>query len=197
LRAAGVRIAGADIAIHGNLPTGGLSSSASLCVGLAVAIEALSTTPLPGGRVALATLCQQVEHEFANLQCGIMDQAVIALSIDNCALALRCADLSFEHVAAPSGDVAILVMDSGKPRHLADAPYNARQQQVRDAQRVLCKRFAIAAVCDLPVAQLSDALALLDSSTAKRVRHVVTEQQRVEDAIEALPARTGAASVRR
>ena len=185
----GVYLHGADIALAGNLPTGGLSSSASLCVGLAVGIVALTGTHLHGGTTALARLCQQVEHQYADVRCGIMDQAVIALSAPDCALALRCNDLTFEYVPAPVGDVAILVMDSGKPRRLADAPYNARQQQVRGAEELVRKRFNITQMCELAAAQLPDALALFDAETARRVRHVVTEQQRVLASMRTLQAR--------
>ena len=184
----GVYLHGADIAILGNLPTGGLSSSASLCVGLATGLLALTGVHVHGGAPALARLCQQVEHQYAQVRCGIMDQAVIALSIPGSALALRCADLTFEHVPAPSGSVSILVMDSGKPRQLANAPYNARQQQVRDAEAKLRALFGVTHVCELDAAQLPAALAHFDPITARRVRHVVTEQQRVTTAMRALRA---------
>ena len=185
----GVYLHGVDVAILGNLPTGGLSSSASLCIGLATSLQALTGVHLHGGAPMLARLCQQVEHQFAGVQCGIMDQAVIALSAPDCALALRCTELTFEHVPAPTGDVTVLVIDSGKPRRLADAPYNARQQQVREAEATVHAHFGAAQMCDVSEAQLPTALALFDEETARRVRHVVTEQQRVGAAIRALRAK--------
>ena len=185
----GLYLHGADIALQGNLPTGGLSSSAALCVGLATGLQALTGVHLHGGRPALARLCQQVEHQYAGVRCGIMDQAVIALSEVDCALALRCADLTFVHVPAPTGAVSILVMDSGKPRRLADAPYNARQQQVRAAEAVLRERYGAQQACDLKEGRLAEAITLFDPETGRRVRHVVTEQRRVLTAMRALRER--------
>lgn len=181
---------GIDLFVSGDLPTGGLSSSAALCVGLAITLEALEGRRLPGGREALARLCQRVEHEFAGVQCGIMDQAVIALSRAQHALALDCRDLRHEHVPVPEHTPCFLVLDSGKPRALADAPYNLRQQDAREAEALLRRHAGITSLCDVEASEF-DALAdssgiRRDSTLWKRARHCVGEQARVRTAIDAL-----------
>ncbi len=183
---------GLDVFITGDLPTGGLSSSASLCVGFALCIEALTGHTLAGGRPALARLCQRVEHEFAQVQCGIMDQAVIAMSIADHALALNCQNLEFEHVAVPSTTPCWMVLDSGVPRALADAPYNIRQDEARQAEARLLPVARVANLCSIAEADLpalaNDPRVRLDAVLLRRARHCVGEQARVHTAIAALRA---------
>ena len=183
---------GVDLFVSGDLPTGGLSSSAALCVGLAITVEALAGRSLPGGRAAVARLCQRVEHEFAGVHCGIMDQAVIALSRPLHALALDCRDLTHEHVPVPEHTPCWLVLDSGKPRALADAPYNLRQQDAREAEQLLRARAGMPSLCAIEASEF-DAVAETagiqrDSTLWKRARHCVGEQARVRTAIDALRA---------
>ena len=183
---------GLDVFITGDLPSGGLSSSASLCVGVALCIEALTGHSLNGGRAALARLCQRVEHEFAQVHCGIMDQAVIAMSMAGHALALNCQNLDCEHVPVPSATPCWIVLDSGVPRALADAPYNIRQDEARQAEARLLPVAQVANLCSIAEADLP-ALANhpqvnLTEVQLRRARHCVSEQARVHTAIAALRA---------
>lgn len=104
-----VRVEGFDLAIGSTLPTGaGLSSSAALETGVALVVESLAGVELePTER---AKLCQQVEHEFAGVPCGIMDQVAVGLGEEGCALKLDCRDLTVEKVALPPG-LALVVAD--------------------------------------------------------------------------------------
>lgn len=182
---------GLDLFIAGDIPTGGLSSSASLCVAYAVLLEALADVPLPGGRPALARLCQQVEHDYVGVHCGIMDQAVIALSTADHGLALDCRDLSHRHLPWPAENPLLLIVDSGRARTLEHAPYNARQAEARAAETKLAQATGVArALCEYRPAEFvlacSAAADALTHAEARRARHCAGEQWRVDAAIAAL-----------
>ena len=91
---------GLDVAVGGDIPGGGLSSSASLEVGIAVLIEAFtgyaSSDDKFANRQALSWLAQRAENEFVGVNCGIMDQGAIALGKKDHAMLMDCSDLSIK-----------------------------------------------------------------------------------------------------
>src|SRR5262245_2656441 len=86
----GIDSKGADVLVDGDIPGSGLSSSASLTVALIYAFSRLAGASLPA--LPLALLAQRVEHEYVGVQCGLMDQAVIALAAPDSALWFDCVD---------------------------------------------------------------------------------------------------------
>jgi galactokinase len=136
----------------------------------------------------LARLCQAVEHRHLGVSCGIMDQAAIALARPGMALALRCDTLDYEYVPLPLREHAVLAVHSGVPRALAGSAYNARQNQVRAAEAVLRQRLALPNACALAPERLPEVVGWFDAEVSKRLRHVVTEQARVQVAVTALAA---------
>jgi galactokinase len=178
---------GHALAVRGSLMTfGGLSSSASLC--LAVALVLRPRLGLSGHHdpLVLARLCQRVEQRHLGVSCGIMDQAAIALARPGHAMALRCDTLEHEPVPLPLTGHAVLAVHSGVPRSLAHSPYNARQAQVRAAETVLRQRLGLANACSLPPERLAEVAGWFDDDVFRRLRHAVGEQARVRGAIEAL-----------
>ncbi len=182
LQDAGHRVAGADLAITGDVPQGaGLSSSAAIEVAVAGALAAISGLAIDPR--ALALLAQRAENEFAGVQCGIMDQFASALSREGCALLLDCRSLDTEAVRLPAGDdVAIVVVDSRVPRTLGETPYNRRREECSEAARLL----GVESLRDASQEMLDAAQADLPEHLYRRARHVVTENERVLDAVEAL-----------
>jgi galactokinase len=169
-------IAGADIAITGDVPKGaGLSSSAAIEMALAGALTTAAGITID--RKLLAVLCQRAENFFVGVQSGIMDQYASALGRAGHALLIDCRSLDAELVPLPPG-VAIVVVDSKVARRLADTPYNRRREECAEAARML------------GVDSLRDAtpemLSRLSGDLLKRARHIVTENARVLDAVEAL-----------
>jgi galactokinase len=169
-------VAGADIAIAGDVPKGaGLSSSAAIEVALAGGLIAIAEIEID--RRLLALLCQRAENFFAGVQSGIMDQYASALGRAEHALLIDCRSLDAEPVPLPSG-IAIVVVDSKVARRLAETPYNRRREECAEAARAL------------GVPSLRDAtpemLSRLSGDLLKRARHVVTENARVLAAVEAL-----------
>jgi len=179
MTAQGLPVAGAKLAIAGNLPRGaGLSSSASLCIAVGRALSAAAAAPVPDPtRLALAA--QRAEHDWAGVQCGIMDQLVIAAGQPGTPLLIDCQNLAMRAVALPQ-DWAVLIVQSGVQRGLVDGEYNAR--------RADCVRAAAALGLTSLRGLAADnaALTALEAGLAKRTRHVVSEIDRVRQAVAAI-----------
>lgn len=180
---AGTTLRGADVHIAGNIPASGLSSSASLTCGLAYGLDRFNDGGL--SRLSLAKLARAVEHRYAGVECGLMDQAAILLSEADSALYFDCATCAVRSVPVPGPEdgVAFVVIDSGKPRRLAAVGYNERLAEVRSIAAAL--RAPLDNLARQPLARLDDGLDL-DARLGARLRHQLTEQARVEAAVELL-----------
>jgi galactokinase len=185
LEGAGYTLRGADIVIDGDIPLGGgLSSSASLETALAFAL--LDCANLEIARSELAQLCQRVETEFVGIRCGIMDQFVISHCAKDRAMMLDCRSLEFQSVAMPS-DARLLVVDTGVSHRLPTGEYNSRREECEKAIALLTREIPeLAALRDLDATQLEDQKKRLDDRLYRRCRHIVSENQRVQDACCAL-----------
>ena len=179
------RLSGFDIYVEDDIAAGGLSSSASfsLLIAGAALMAADQFVDTDAKRLQLALICQQVEHQFLNVQCGIMDQASVALGG---VLELDCDSLQFKRIDADTGDYRIVVMDSGKQRTLASSKYNERVSELTSISKQL-GLFDKGKLCGIPFEELDVALKGLDEEVLKaRLRHVVTENQRVKESCERL-----------
>ena len=182
-----VDLPGLDVAVGGDIPGGGLSSSASLEVGIAVLIETFtgysSSDDSFANRQALSWLAQRAENEFVGVNCGIMDQGAIALGKENQAMLMDCSDLSINYCSVELGDYSLLIVNSCKQRRLDESAYNERCEEVAHALSILQPVFRIATLCELPIDLVNDALDCIDDPILrKRVRHVVSEHDRVSQA---------------
>jgi galactokinase len=182
---AGYEFPGADLLIDSDLPIGaGLSSSASLELGVAVTLLALGGQAMDP--VVLARLGQRVENEIVGLRSGLMDQLAIACGRAGHALLLDCRTLSTEPVPIPA-DVRVLVLDSAVPRALAGSAYNQRRAQCESAVRALqAADPSVRALRDVTPELLTAEQDRLTEVQRRRARHVVTENQRVLDSAAAL-----------
>ncbi len=177
---AGGDLTGADLIVVSDLPQGGgLSSSAALEAASALALMALGRVALPPERIA--TLCRAAEHEWAGVQCGIMDQYAVLLARENHALLLDCQSLEYEHVPIPR-EAHFVILDSGASRELAQSAYNIRVAECHRAATLL----GVASLRDLDATHLDELLTRLPDPLDRRVRHVVTETARVQQAADAL-----------
>jgi len=185
LQARGFDLVGADVAFSSNVPIGaGLSSSAAVEVAAAYGFLTLSRQEMDRAQMALA--CQQAEHEYAGVPCGIMDQFISALGRADHALLIDCRDLSYQHVPIPE-DVRIVVADTGVRRALAGSEYRVRRSQCEEAVRLLQPVLpSIRALRDVSEEDLERYGHLLPEVVRRRARHVVSENQRVLDAVAAL-----------
>ena len=176
----GFPVAGADLAISGNVPLGaGLSSSAALEVAIGQTFKSLFNLDI--SRADLALIGQQAEHTFVGTKCGIMDQLVCAKGQKGHALLIDCRSLETETVSIPD-DLEILIVDSNVTRGLVDSAYNARREQCEEAARLL----GLKALRDISLEDLENRIGELPPLVAKRARHVVSENHRTREAAEAL-----------
>ena len=174
---------GADLVISGNVPhSSGLSSSATLEVATGKFCQQVSDLPLSHTDTAL--IGQKAENKFVGANCGNMDQLISALGQQDHLLMIDCRSLETQPTPVPQ-DVAVIIVNSNVPHDLVTGEYNTRRQQCERAAAF----FGVKALRDVSVAQFKEKeaeLTALDPLVAKRARHVVTENQRVLDAVEAL-----------
>ena len=88
-------------------------------------------------QVALVKLCHHVEHHYAEVFCGVMDQFACGMGESGHALFLDCRSLYYENVPVALGDYRILIMNTGVKRALASSAYNERRAQCDEAVRRL------------------------------------------------------------
>ncbi len=180
LQEAGYTLKGLNAALVSDVPVGsGLSSSAAIEVAMAYAFQVVSDLALDG--VERALLCQKAENEFVGMNCGIMDQYIVSLGKRGHALLIDCRSLEYALVPLPT-DCDVVICDTKKRRGLVDSEYNRRRQE--------CERGAAAlgakALRDVTPEALAARQHELDEVTYRRCRHVVTENQRTLEAVEAL-----------
>jgi galactokinase len=177
MQASGMSLRGLDLAIHSTVPVAaGLSSSAALELASACALA--SAGSLPWDPVRMARLGQLAENQFVGMNCGIMDQYVVACAQAGAAVLLDCRSLESRPVPVPAG-AAIVVMDTGKARSLVGSEYNARRASCEAAVRVLAASSpSVRALRDVDRGQLDRAADRLDETAYRRALHVVDENWR-------------------
>jgi galactokinase len=181
----GIRLPGADIAFSSDVPIGaGLSSSAAVEVGTAVTWQTMAGFEL--GRPELALLCQRAENTFVGVNCGIMDQFISALGQKDAALLIDCRTLDYQPAQLPAG-TAVVIMDTKKQRGLTDSAYNTRRSECEQGVQLLSAHLpGIQALRDVSVADFERHAGELPDNVRRRCRHVIGENQRVMDGMEAL-----------
>jgi len=178
---------GFEILMASNIPAGGgISSSSALECGFAYAVS--ETFGFGIDRIEIAKLGQMSEHRFMGVNCGIMDQFIIANGKKNFAMMLDCASLEYEYAPLELGVYRFVVMNTNKVRKLADSKYNERRSQCEQALKILQDRgVGIKALCDLSPSKWEDVKDFVsDPILEKRAKHCVYENQRVLDCVSAL-----------
>lgn len=177
---------GYDILIWGNVPAGaGLSSSAALEVVTAYAFNDILHTGFD--RTALALIGQASEHEFAGVNCGIMDQFASAQGKKDHAIFLNCETLQFELVPVKLSGIKIVISNTHSPHKLDSGAYNDRVAQCRlalEQLRTVRPLNNLAQLTEEEFTKIENAIT--DPVAHRRARHVVGEVQRTTDAVEAL-----------
>ncbi len=178
---------GFEILMASNIPAGGgISSSSALECGFAYAVS--ETYGFNIDRIEIAKLGQMSEHNFMNVNCGIMDQFIIAVGKKNTAVKLNCGTLDYEYAPLELGDYRFVVMNTNKQRRLADSKYNERRAQCEEALKILQDSGEkISALCQLTPEDWEKCRGTIKNEVLlKRARHCVYENQRVKDAVQAL-----------
>jgi galactokinase len=183
LRDFGANVPPARITIASDVPVGaGLSSSAAIECAVMAALCDLNGAIIPDhDRVRLA---QRAENEFVGAPTGIMDQSASTLSRAGHALFLDCRTRDVEHIPfdVAAAGLAVLIINTNAPHRHVDGEYADRRAVCEAAARAL----GVDALRDISAAGLPGVLARLDEVSGRRVRHVVTENQRVLDTVHLL-----------
>ncbi|EYE88882.1 galactokinase [Fervidicella metallireducens AeB] len=180
----GYNLSGCDILFLSTLPDGtGLSSSASIEI-----LTAYMLLHLNGidniDRIFLSKLCKDVENNFINVTCGIMDQFSVAMGKKGSAILLDCESLNYKHVPLNLCHHKIVIINSNKRRELSSSKYNERRSECNQILSLLKDKLSIKNLCE---AEYDDICRYItDETLLKRARHVITENKRVLSAVKYL-----------
>jgi galactokinase len=182
----GKHVQGLDVLYYGNVPIGsGLSSSASIEIATAFAFNQFFKSSYT--KLELVLMAKSVENNFIGLSSGIMDQFAVAFGEEHKALKLNCDTLDYEAVTANLQDNVLAIINTNKPRKLAESKYNERVEECHQALAALQQELDINNLCDIDGITFKQHQHLITNPTVlKRARHVIEENDRVKLAAVAL-----------
>jgi len=184
----GGQIPGFDCAFGGDIPSGaGLSSSAAVECGVAWGLNKM--LDLGHDTMALALIAQQAEHEYAMVQCGLMDQFASLFGRGGHVVELDCRSLEYAYFPLDTEVCRLVLCNSGVKHALADSEYNTRREECAEGVRIMMEKNP--EIKSLRYATLADIEASAEEMgevIARRCRYVVEENARVEAATKRLAA---------
>jgi len=182
----GHQLQGLDMLYYGDIPiSSGLSSSASIEVVTAFMLNDLFNSGYT--KLQLVQLGKQVENVFIGVNCGIMDQFAVAFGEKDKALMLNCDTLEYQAVNTNLGEYVLAIINTNKPRKLAESKYNERVQECQTALKALQQELDIQHLCDVDRSAFTQHQHLItDGIVLKRAKHVIEENDRVKLAAKAL-----------
>jgi len=182
----GVRLGGFDAEITSDLPLGaGLGSSAAFAIALLRSLSELFDLALDDEACVL--VAHAAETDFAGARAGLLDQLASVHGRRNEALLIDMRDQAMRTIPLPP-TTELAVIDSGTRHEHATGGYNRRREECEEA----CRHLGIVSLREIDDRPLDTILERLPSPLDRRVRHVVTENARVRDAVAALGARDDA-----
>ncbi len=180
LQEGGHELAGWEGVLQGDVPVGaGLSSSAALEV--ATARTFATAAGLDWDPTEMAKLAQRAENRWVGVNCGIMDQLISAAGRAGHALLIDCRSLDTRPVPFPTG-VAVVILDTATRRGLVDSAYNERRAQCEAAAEF----FGVRALRDVELEQFERFSSGLEEAVRRRALHVITENSRTLQAVDAM-----------
>lgn len=182
----GKDINGLDFLFYGNIPIGsGLSSSASIEIATAYALNTYYN--LGYDKLALVKIAKRVENDFIGLNSGIMDQFAVTFGEKDKAIVLDCETLKYKMVDVDLGNYVLAIINTNKPRELADSKYNERVAECQIALKQLNKEITLNYLCELNAEKFALHSHLIsDETILNRATHVIKENDRVHLAAKAL-----------
>lgn len=169
-----------EAVVHGEVPiASGISSSAAIELAFAVVWNKLAGFNLPNKE--LAKVGQICENKFVGLNSGIMDQMASAMGKKDHAMFLDTRSLEITYARIPT-ELRIVLCDTGKQRELTDSAYNERRRQCEEAAKELGVKSLRDADCEL----LESRRASLSDLIYRRAKHVITENERCQEFVQAL-----------
>ena len=182
----GHQLLGMDVLFEGNIPNGsGLSSSASIELVMLVAANALNNLGID--QVELAKIGQLSENTFNGVNCGIMDQFAVAMGKKDHAILLDCDTLEYQYAPFILDGYKLIIANTNKRRQLNESKYNERRSECEAALKLLQKELDVEHLCHITQEQFEEHAHLIeDPILKKRAKHVVTENARSLQAVQAL-----------
>ncbi|WP_293789978.1 galactokinase [uncultured Pedobacter sp.] len=182
----GKEISGLDFLFYGNIPIGsGLSSSASIEIATAFALNTYYN--LGYDKLALVKIAKRVENDFIGLNSGIMDQFAVTFGEKDKAIVLDCETLKYKMVDVNLGNYVLAIINTNKPRELADSKYNERVAECQTALKLLNQEITLNYLCELNAEKFALHSHLIsDETVLNRATHVIKENDRVHLAAKAL-----------
>jgi galactokinase len=181
-----IPLGGMELLFSGDIPgNAGLSSSASIEMVTAFALNDMLHSYLE--MTELARLSQAAEHEFAGVNCGIMDQFAVALGMKDHALFLNCHTLEYRQIPLNLENYVLIIANTNKERALSESKYNERVVECQLAVTYLSRIVEISSLSELGYPQffkMQDQIP--DEVIRKRARHVISENQRVLNSVNCL-----------
>lgn len=178
---------GFDVLFFGNIPNGaGLSSSASIEVLTSVILKTLFNLNID--MIEMVKLSQKTENEFIGVNCGIMDQFSIGMGKKDHAVLLDCNTLEYSYAPFILSNASIIIANTNKRRGLGESKYNERRDSCENALKDLKENGVnIDTLCDMDSEMFENTKHFIKSEEAiPRVRHAVTENERVLKAMKCL-----------
>jgi len=187
IQKAGYPLQGANLIFTSNIPQrAGLSSSAALEVVTALTMSKLNSLKIEP--IEMAHLCRRAENNFVGVACGIMDQYVSRLGQKNYALFIDCRTNKYELVPFKDHNYQIVIFNSKVQRGLIDAEYNIRKEECKIAVEFFKHnlKHEIRALRDISIDEYKKYQSQLPEVIARRTRHVISENYRVQAGVQAL-----------
>ncbi len=177
---------GCDLLFYGNVPNGaGLSSSASLEIATGYAINDFYKFNID--KIELAKMGQKAEHEFAGVNCGIMDQFTAVNGKKDHAVFLNCDTLDYELIPIILEDAKIIISDTNSPHKLDSGKYNERVAECKAAVDAIKPYKDINLLAEISLDEFKKIENNINNITVrKRARHVISEIKRTKDAVNEL-----------
>jgi len=187
IQKAGYLLQGANIIFGSDIPQkAGLSSSAALEVVTALTMAKLNLLEIEP--VKMAHLCRRAENNFVGVACGIMDQYVSCLGQKNYALFIDCRSDDYELVPFKDHNYRIVICESKVQRGLVNSEYNKRREECKRATEFFNHKLKreIRALRDVTLDEYKKYQSQLPEVIARRARHIISENDRVQVGVKAL-----------
>ena len=177
----GATISGFNLVMLGDVPIGaGLSSSAAVESAIAYALNHLFQLSID--KISLAKMTQKAEHEFAGVNCGIMDQFASILGKANQVIRLDCRTLEYEYFPFAMEEVSIVLLNTQVKHSLASSEYNLRRVQCEIGVDAIQRKYpAVKKLRDATVDMLNETVQV-GTNVYKRCLYVIQEIERVREA---------------
>lgn len=185
LRKRGFSLRGVDMVITGDVPKeAGLGSSAALETASIRAFQSINQLDI--SPLEVAYIGKDAENEFVGVHSGVMDQFVSSMGEHEKAMFIDCRTNEYDLIGLPR-DHSVVVVNTMKMRDLKTSEYNERRQQCMEAVKVLSSyEPSVKTLRDVSPELLVEHWSDMPETVRMRARHVITENERVLDAVECL-----------